>query len=264
MGLKDLFSRDGLKDLFAGDKKKAEYREKVKEAVSDGKLDAEEMKNLEELRKQLDVTDARDDKTVIRRALYNEAVSAVKKEGELTATDAHELQKIQKFLALRDDQVQNTKWDLARLKTLTDIRQGNLPTVSPTSASLRGMQWEPDEVPHYSLSVDILDLGSTRGADGVRAEWNKPYDSGTARVHVLPEAGAKPVGEGTIIITNRRLVIRTGTRVAAVKYSPEVQVYLYSDGVRLQKTIGNTLLKYKSGSEETGEIVAELLAALMR
>ena len=29
-------------------------------------------------------------------------------------------------------------------------------------------------------------------------------------------------------------------------------------------TIGNTLLKFRSGSEETGEIVAELLAALMK
>ena len=39
---------------------------------------------------------------------------------------------------------------------------------------------------------------------------------------------------------------------------------LYTDGLRLEKTVGNTILRYKSKSEEIGEIVAELLAAVMK
>lgn len=254
----------GIKDWFGGDKKKEAFRDKVREAVSDGKLDSKELRELEEHRKELGVTEARDDKTIIRKGIYNEAVAAVKKEGEVTATDQHELAKIQKFLALRDDQIEKTRWDLARLRRLTEIRMGNLPTVTPGNAALRGIQFEEGEIAHYSLQVDLFDQGSTRGADGVRAEWNKPYESGSARVHVLPESGAKPIGEGTLVLTNRRLIVKTGSRVAAIKYAPDAQVYLYSDGVRLQRTIGNTLLKFRSGSEETGEIVAELLAALMK
>jgi hypothetical protein len=264
VGIKDWLGGDKIKELFAGDKKKAAYRDKVKEAVSDGKLDTQEMKSLEELRKELDVTDARDDKTIIRRALYNEAVNAVKKDGEVTATDAHELAKIQKFLALRDDQVEKTRWDLARLRTLTEIRMGNLPTVAASNVAMRGVQLEPDEIAHYTLSVDMLDLSSTRGADGVQVEWAKPYESGSARAHVLPESGAKPIGEGSLIFTSRRLILKTGGRTAAVKYGPDAQVHLYSDGIRLRKTMGNTLLKFRSGSEETGEIVGELLSALMK
>src|SRR5471032_1821509 len=95
----------GIKDWFGGDKKKAAFREKIKEAVADGKLDARDLRTLEEARKELDVTAAGDDRTVLRREIYNEAVSAAKSDGEITATDAHELSKIQKFLALRDDQV---------------------------------------------------------------------------------------------------------------------------------------------------------------
>ena len=264
MGIKDWLGGDKIKDLFAGDKKKAAYREKVKEALYDGKLSNEALKNLEELRKELDVTPARDDRTIIRRALFNEAVDAVKKDGEVTATDAHELAKIQKFLALRDDQIETTRWNLARLRTLTEIRAGNLPVVPPTNAALRGVQLEGEEIAHYTLSVDMFDLGSTRGADGVRMEWNRPYDSGQARVHVLPEAGAKPQGEGTLIFTNRRLIVKIGSRTAAIKYAPDAHIHVYSDGIRLPKTIGNTLLKFRSGSEETGEIVAELLATLMK
>src|SRR5215210_2902473 len=101
--------KDSIKGWLEGDKKKEAFRDKVKEAVADGRLDSEDLKNIEEARQELGVTEARDDRTVIRRAIYNEAVQAVKKDGEITATDAHELEKIQKFLALRNDQVEKTR-----------------------------------------------------------------------------------------------------------------------------------------------------------
>ena len=71
----------GIKDwLGLGDKakKKQAYRDAVKEAVSDGRLSNSEMMDLSNLQKELDVTDAADDRTVIRRELYNEAVEAVR------------------------------------------------------------------------------------------------------------------------------------------------------------------------------------------
>jgi hypothetical protein len=49
-----------------------------------------------------------------------------------------------------------------------------------------------------------------------------------------------------------------------VDYSPQANFHLYSDGLRIERTVGNTLLKFKSGSSETAEIIGELLAALMR
>jgi hypothetical protein len=255
----------GIKDWFGGDRKKAELREKVKEAVADGKLDARDLKEIEEKRQELGVTHARDDRTIMRRALYNEAVSAAKADGELTGTDAHELAKIQKFLALRDDQVEKTKWDLQRLRTLTEIRRGNLPEVPSNSSALRGAQLEPDETAHYSMSVEVLDLPTTRQNDGVRAEWGVPYEQGTAKMHVLPEDGAKLQGEASVVLTNRRLLVKMENgKVAAIRYGPQAQIYLYSDGVRLERTVGNTVLRFKSKSEETIEIVAELLAALMK
>src|SRR5258706_1900960 len=264
MGIKDWLGGDKFKELLGRDKKKDEYREALKEAVSDGKLDTEELKNLEDLRKELDVSSAAEDRTVMRREIYNEAVQAVRKEGEFTATDAHDLNKIQKFLALRDDQVEQTKWNLARLRVLTEIRQGNYPTVAPSNVALRGVQLEAEEAAHYTVAVELFDQSMTRGNDGVAIVWGVPYETGAARIHGIPESGAKPVGEGNVIVTNRRLVLKTGNRMASVKYGREAQIYIYGDGIRLAKTVGNTLLKFKSGSEETGEIVAELVTAVMR
>ena len=255
----------GFKDWFGGDKKKAAYREKVKEAVSDGKLDATDMQQLKALRQELDVTDAADDKTQYRREIYNEAVDAARSKGQLTATGAQELAKIQKFLALRDDQIEKTKWDVQRLRTLTDIRQGNLPTVPPSNVALRGITFETGEVAHYSMTVEVLDQpGSVRNSEGVKIDWGVPYEEGSALVHMLPVENAKPVGESSLVLTNQRLVLKTGSRVAAVKYSREAQLFMYCDGLRLPRTVGHTLLRFRSGSDSTAEIVAELLSVLMR
>jgi hypothetical protein len=254
----------GIKDWFGGDKKKAAYRDKLKEAVAKGKLDTQDLKNLRELQEELNVTSAADDHTVLRREIYNEAVGAVRDKGQLSATGVHELAKIQKFLALRDDQVEKTKWDLARLRTLTEIRRGVLPTVSTSNVALRGVQLDPGEIAHYSLQVDLLDQPSTRQNDGIRVQWNTRYEEGSARSHVLPEDGARVIGEGNLILTDKRLVLKTGNKTAAVKFSRDAQIFLYGDGIRLPRSVGNTLLRFRSGSDDTGEIVGELLAVLMR
>jgi hypothetical protein len=254
----------GIKDWFSGDKKKAAYREKVKEAVSDGKLSPADMQELSALKKELDVTDAADDKTQLRREIYNEAVGAARSKGQLSATGVQDLAKIQKFLALRDDQIEKTKWDVNRLRQLTEIKQGNLPQVPANNVVLRGVVLEAGEVAHYSLTVDVLDQPSTRQSDGVRIVWNVPYEVGSVAGHGLPEEGAKPIGESSLILTNKRLVLKTGARVAAVKFSNEAQIWLYIDGIRLPRTVGNTLLKFRSRSDDTAEIVGSLLSILMR
>jgi len=254
----------GIKDWFGGDKKKQAYRDKVKEAVSDGKLSPTDMQDLAKLREQLDVTDAADDKTELRRDLYNEAVDAARSKGQLTNTGVQDLAKIQKFLALRDDQIEKTKIEVNRLRTLTEIRRGNLPVVPPSNIALRGIAMEPGEVPHYSLAVEILDQPRF-DAVGMQVLGVFNYSEGDSRAHFLPENGAKPQGEGNLIITNKRVVLKTSDgRTASVKFGGDVPFFLYNEGIRLQKTMGSTLLKFKTRSDDTAEIVGELIAKLTR
>ncbi|HET6264597.1 MAG TPA: hypothetical protein VFD95_07060 [Usitatibacter sp.] len=255
----------GIKDWFGGDKKKQAYRDKVKEAVSDGKLSSTDMQELNKLRTELDVTDAADDKTSLRRDLYNEAVDAARSKGQLTQTGLQDLQKIQKFLALRDDQVEKTKVEVNRLRMLTEIRKGNLPVVSPTNVALRGVQLEAGETPHYSLAVLIMDQGRLSGANGMEVLGPFKYEEGASRSHFLPEEGAKPLGEGIVLLTDKRLILKTADgRTASVRYGGEVPFYLYNEGLRLTKTMGNTLLKFKTLSDDTTEIVGALLSMLTR
>ena len=255
----------GIKDWFGGDKKKQQYRDKVKEAVSKGKLSNTDVHDLAKLQESLDVTDASDDKTSLRRDLYNEAVDAARSKGQLTHTGVQDLAKIQKFLALRDDQIEKTKIEVNRLRTLTEIRKGNLPVVAPTNIALRGVQMEAGEVPHYNVAVELFDQGRLGDREGMEVLGPFKYAEGDSRAHFLPEENAKPQGEGTVIITSKRVIVKTGDgRTASVRFDGDVPFYVYNEGLRIKKTMGNTLLKYKSKSDDTAEIVCELLAQLTR
>ena len=253
----------GIKDMFGGGKKKAEVREKAKLIVGTGKLTAGKAEELKRLHEEQG-TSPGDDKTMLRKEVYNKAVGVAKGRGKLSEGEAAELAKIQKFLELRDDQVERTKWDLVRLRALTEIRQGILPVVAPESPAMRGAQLASGEKAHYAVPVTVIDRPNTGGRNGVQVKWGTPYVINSARGDSLPSEGGKEVGEGYLLLTNKRLYLRGATRSAAVDYSPQANFYLYSDGVRIERTVGNTMLKFKSSSGETAEIIGELLAALMK
>ena len=253
----------GVKDWFGGGKRKAEFREKAKEAL-DGRLTPGKAEQLAKVAREHDIDDAGDDKTLLRREIFNKAVGSARRQGSLGEAEAAELAKIQKFLALRDDQVEQTRWDLTRLRTLTEIRQGKLPTVAGSHPALRGVPLDSGEVPHYAVPVEAFDRPNTGGHDGVRVPWSSPWTVNAVKGHVLPDEGAKRVGEGYLILTNRRLFFKGAGRTAAVRFSPQAPLHLYAGGLRIERDIGHTLLKFRSRSEDTAEIVGELLAALMR
>jgi len=255
----------GLKDLFGGGKKKEELVEKAKEVIAeDGKLTPQTAAKLKAFAEENEAT-LSDDKTRMRKDIYNKAVGMAKARGKLSEGEAAELAKVQKFLALRDDQVEKTKFDLARLRTVTEIRQGRLPTVAPTNVALRGLPFDPNEIAHYAVQVDIQDRPSPSGMPGVQVKWATPYVINSARAHTLPTEGAKDLGDGYLIFTSKRLVLRPSQgKLAAVAYAPEANLFLYADGLRIERTVGNTILRFKSKSDGTAEIVGELLAALMR
>jgi len=252
----------GIKDWLGGDKKKEAFREEAKEAltkVTPGRVD-----ELIKAAKKHNVENPADDKTQLRRDVFNKAAGAVRAQGHLSSREIEELAKIQKFLALRDDQVERTKWDLAKLRTLTEIRKGKLPVVPANSVALRGVQLLPGETAHYAVQVEVLDRGSMGGHGGVPVKWATPYTINSAKAQGFPEDGNKELGEGYLFITNKRLFFKGENRSAAVEYSPKASFFLYRDGIRLERNVGNTLLRFKSKSDETAEIVGELLSAHMR
>ncbi len=247
----------GIKDWFGGDKKKTEFREKVKEAVSDGRLTPEKIAELEATRQTLDVDDASDDRTKFRREAYNEAVSAVKAGGKLTADEARELARIQKFLALSDDQIEKTRWDLVRLKTFTDIREGRLPQVSATHNALRGLKLLDGEVPHYCVPAEILSLTDPGTELGSRYTRGTAYVLGAGTGHELPLKSALPQDAGVFLMTSFRMLLRAEGHNHGLVIKEVEQFYFYRDGLRAKTRKGNTLFRFQS--EGIVDVVGALL-----
>ncbi|MSQ72601.1 MAG: hypothetical protein EXR27_15125 [Betaproteobacteria bacterium] len=252
----------GIKDWLTGDRKKAAFREELKQSVSDGKLTAQKVAHLEELRKNLDVSGAADDKTTYRREVFNTAVEAVKAGGQLSSAEESELARIQKYLALRNDQVEKTQIDLARLRIINAIQKGNLPVVSPENTALRGLVLEPEEVPHYCVTAVLSETVKFSGPPGTRFESGSVWRAGMAGAFGLPpEDGKLVIGEGQLFVTSRRFLFRGGGRTQTFPFKQPDAIYLYRDGLRLKTRRGHTVYRFKSGS--VPDVVGALLSNLM-
>lgn len=251
----------GLKDWFGGGKKKEQFREAVKEAVSGGKLTEEARAELEALRLELDA-DPGDDKTQLRREVYNVAVGAVKAGGKLTPAEEAELAKIQEFLNLKDEQVDKTRMDLRRLRVVTEVNKGKLPTVSPEHTALKGLQLDAGEIAHYTVAAEIFEGGDPGSAVGSRFAFGTPFRPGTGRLYALPLKGATSLGQGVCILTNQRFIFR-GPKSFGVKHKQPDELYFYRDGIRLKmkKTQPMIQIRDESVVDIIGAILAKLYAA---
>lgn len=251
----------GLKDFFGGDKKKAEFREKVSEAVSDGKITPERIAQLEALRQELHTGALSEEKTQIRRGVFNNAVENVKAGGKLTPQQADELAKVQKFLALRDDQVDKTRMDLAHLRKMTDIRSGPLPTVSADNTAMRGVPLESGETAHYCTAADFFSTEDPKVKGGHHVVGGETYRPGASAGHVLPVKGATPMGEGFFIITNQRFLLKGGRVVGYPLKQPE-DVHVYQDGLRLNFRKRQILIHFRASN--IADVAGTMLTRLLK
>lgn len=249
----------GLKDWFGGGKKKEQFRDAVKEAVSDGKLTDAKRAELEALKEQLDA-DPGEDKTQLRREVYNVAVGAVKAGGKLTPKEEAELARIQEFLALRDDQVDKTRMDLRRLRIVTEINKGNLPVVSTEHTALKGLALDPGETPHYTVAAESFDGGELGTAIGSRFVATQ-FRPGMGRAFALPVKGATSNGQGVFILTSQRFIFR-GPKSYGVKHQQPDEIYLYRDGLRLKMKKTQAMLQIRD--EAVIDIVGAILAQVAK
>jgi hypothetical protein len=245
-----------LKDWFGGNKKKEQFREAVKEAVADGKLTAEKQAELQALSEQLEA-DPGEDKTQLRRDVYNVAVGAVKAGGKISTAQEQELAKIQEFLNLKDEQIDKTRMDLRRLRIVTEINKGNLPTVSPEHTGLKGLTLDPGETAHYTVAAESFEAGELGSAIGSRFVFGAAFRPGIGRAFALPTRGAVSNGQGVFILTNQRFIFR-GPKSYGVKHRQPDEIYMYRDGIRLKMKKTQPMLQIRD--EAVVDIIGAILA----
>lgn len=249
----------GLSDWFSGGKK-AKFREELKEAVGKGKLSDKKIAELEEVRRRLEVSAADDDKTKFRREVFETAVDAVRTGGQLTEKEAAELAKIQKYLGLRDDQIAESQAELARLRQITEIAEGRFPVVSPGNLGLKGVQLEAGEIPHYCVMAELLEGQIGNGEKGGRFPWNMPYVLGLGKGRLLPVSGISLLGNGYLIVTDRRVILRTDSRFVDFKFR-DPEIFVYQNGLRFEINKKTFIVRFRAN--DVPDLIGMLLSKLM-
>ena len=236
----------GLLDLFRkkADINKETFRAEVRDAVKDGKLSAEGVRQLEKRKTELDVDAASADQTIIRREAFQVAADAVIAGGRISAAEEQELQRIQAYLGLKDAQVAQTRVELARLRRLTEMKAGKFPSISPENTVMRGLQMGAGEVPHWAELATLLDAQDAGGTAGIgqRVVARAMYQPGSAAAFSVPLKNALAMAEGHLVLTNRRMLFKSPERVFEYAYDKPEEIHLYKDGVRLRLRGGRAVI----------------------
>ncbi len=227
----------GISDKIAAmrqhSKDKKEFLAGVLRAAEDGKLTDDEIKEIQSRYKELELT--QDDLKGIRAQAYNAALRAAKADGVVTAEEEAELTKLQQFLMIPESEIAKSKKELARLRLLTEIQNGNPPTVRVSNVIL-----QKTEVAHWSEPASILEERVVRrryegGSQGLsfRVMKGVSYRVGSHRGHIVTDTAVVPVSSGELIVTNKRVIFRGDAKSFNIRLDKLLELNFYSDGVRL-------------------------------
>lgn len=165
--------------------RRKEFRRALLDAVADGELREEEMRDLERRRDEMGLEE--EDIAEVRLEAYLLAYEKVAADQEVSDAEWIEMEKIQRFLGIKDGEVARTKKDLLRLHILHEVRSGNLP---------------------------ILRVGGLGLATGEQAHWREP----------MRRPGPDGERRGELIVTSKRVIFRGREDSFAIRLSSILSV----------------------------------------
>jgi hypothetical protein len=212
--------------------------------------------------KELELT--QDDLKGIRATAYNAALRAAKSDGKITAEEEAELSKLQEFLKIPNAEIAKSKKELARLRLITEIQNGNPPTVSVQNVIL-----QKKEIAHWSEPGSILEERVVKrryegGSQGVsfRIAKGVSYRVGGHRGHIVTDTAVVPISTGELIITNRRIIFRGDNKSFNLRLDKLLELNFYSDGVRLTDDKGKPRVVQFNDAENRDIVGATLSYAI--
>jgi hypothetical protein len=242
---------DKFKAIRQHSANKGAFKRRLLEAVADGTLSPEELRDLDALKAELALTD--EDVRGFRMKAYLTAFSQVKADGKLTVQEESDLKAIQRYLQLPDGALGNTQATLARLRLLREITEGNLPRVT-----VPGLVLQKNEVAHWTEPASLLEERVVKrryegGSQGFsfRIAKGVSYRVGAHRGHLVTETGIVPISAGDIIITSKRAIFRGDRKSFNTRLDKLLDIQVYSDGARLTDAAGKPRVLQFASRENT-------------
>lgn len=201
------------------------FHHELLDALKDGKLTEDEIRNLEMHRESLGISEK--DLEAVRMQAYLLAFSYAAGDQDVTEDELDELEQIQDYLGLADSDIARTKKELYRMRILSEIKKGNMPVIETQDVVLG-----PAEIAHWS--------------EPAIRESSSGKKSGTQK--------------GVLIITNKRLVFRGPETSVAVPLSGVIDVDYAVNGLTVHLN-GKRPLRILYREQGNHNVVASVLAS---
>lgn len=226
---------------------KEEFKQALYQAVSDGKLTKEEIDELEQKKKEFELSD--EDVKEIRVGVFSTAFESAKSDEQITKDEEQELLKIQKYLNLEDEEIQTNKKELTRLRLLNEIQQGNVPELHVTNVIMQKNEKTYWMEPSLLSEEKVISRRYEGGSQGVSFRIMKgvSYRVGSSRGHLVSETGFVVVSDGDLLITSQRVIFRGDRKSFAIKLDKILDTQLFTNGIQLSENNRSKprLIKFK-------------------
>lgn len=219
-----------------------EYQRLLQGALHDGVLGADELEELEAVRRDGDLT--ADEVRMAALAIYRGVLRDVAADARLTPDEDAALRQLQEQLGLSEQDLGADLKSLSRLRLLARVADGHIPLVHAP------MPLVPDERCHWVVQSTLADRISVPSA--VRRELagpafgvasSEPFVASGARDALRPADDILPTDIGTLVITSRRTIFQGARRTISVPHARAESVTLYRDGVRVDE-LGQAARRY--------------------
>jgi hypothetical protein len=212
-----------------------EFKNLILSAVADGKLTPKEIGELEQKKAEFGLTSQDLDR--LKVDVFATAFSVAKGDQSVTEDEEKELQQIQSYLGIPDDAISATKKELARLRLINEIQQGNLPAIATVN-----LVKQKNEVVHWVEPSSLAEEKVVRrryegGSQGVSLRIAKgvSYRVGGHRGHIVSETGIVPVSIGDLVITNQRIIFRGDGKSFAIKLDKILDIQIFTDMIQFSE-----------------------------
>ncbi|MGV8130932.1 MAG: hypothetical protein ACP5N7_02405 [Candidatus Pacearchaeota archaeon] len=235
-----------------------EFKILLHNAVSDGKLTEEELKEIESKRSEFGITEQEFNN--LKQEMYLVAFNTAKDDKRITPSEEQELEKIQKYFGVTDTSA--TQKELARYKLLYNIDQGIMPSVQITNVIMRKGEQAYWSEPSSLVEEKVIRRTYQGGSKGMsfRVMKGVSYRVGGSRGHIVSETGMVEVSKGSLIITNKRVIFTGEGKSFTVALDKILDLQIFSNGLYITETNKAKQKMVKFAEEGNHDIVGATLS----
>lgn len=247
---------------------RAQHIEAVRQAfvsaVADLHLDSREIASLraEVAQHQLSADEVRE----IGMHVLHDVAHRIKQDGVVTDGEVALMQQIVQLTQVPSNQLGDIMATLVIQRKMYEVSQGRL-----TPMQVAGVNLLAGEAAYWSEPVRLIEervvrremVGRNQGVN-IRIMRGVSYRIGGSRGQSMPVYGDVPVAAGDLILTNQRVIFKGDKKSIALAWRDVIGIDPYTNAITIHSGKAKQPLRFFYARNETGELVAQIAAHLMK